>query len=86
MLLRLIRQMLRKRKQSGMPGRDIQRRSRVRETWWPGQGDPKDFLHLCDDTEDTESTGLPTASTPPKRRMEHESDNDDSPDYEPRPN
>ena len=50
-----------------------------------GQGDPKDFLHLYDDTEDTESTSLPTASTP-KRRMEHESDNDDSPDYEPRPN
>ena len=50
-----------------------------------GQGDPKDFLHLYDDTEDTESTSLPMASTP-KRRMEHESDNDDSPDYEPRPN
>ena len=73
--------MLRKRKQSGMPRRDIRQRSRIRETWWPGQEDPKDFLHLCDDTEDTKSTSLPTASAP-KRRMEHESDNDDSPDYE----
>ena len=73
--------MLRKRKQSGMPRRDIRQRSRIRETWWPGQEDPKDFLHLCNDTEDTESTSLPTASAP-KRRMEHESDNDDSPDYE----